>query len=177
MGKITIRQPQVKVTVYLNDTSHFARYNSVYAQRFPQPNCDFSFSFAQKRAPPMPSVPRLGPSLDDAHLFDCRSCPHCELVDSPGRALLAGTGSDPGRRSLLLPLAQGASGLHPIQRTEGDCARVTTLLRNGASCLLLDALDDWTRQRLTCQSLDSDVLANKKVHRLDLRLACQKNAD
>ena len=111
MGKITIRQPQVKVTVYLNDTSHFARYNSVYAQRFPQPNCDFSFSFAQKRAPPMPSVPRLGPSLDDAHLFDCRSCPHCELVDSPGRALLAGTGSDPGRRSLLLLLAQGAERL------------------------------------------------------------------
>jgi 2-iminobutanoate/2-iminopropanoate deaminase len=27
----------VKVTVHLNDTSHFARYNSVYAQRFSQP--------------------------------------------------------------------------------------------------------------------------------------------
>lgn len=27
----------VKVTVHLSDTSHFARYNSVYAQRFSQP--------------------------------------------------------------------------------------------------------------------------------------------
>jgi len=27
----------VKVTVHLKDTSHFARYNSVYAQRFSQP--------------------------------------------------------------------------------------------------------------------------------------------
>ena len=82
MRKITIRQPQVKVTVYLNDASHFARYNSVYAQRF---------------SPPYPA-----------------------------RALLAGTGSDPGRRSVLLPLAQGPSGLRRIQRTKGDCARVTS---------------------------------------------------
>ena len=27
----------VKVTVHLSDTSHFARYNSIYAQRFSQP--------------------------------------------------------------------------------------------------------------------------------------------
>lgn len=27
----------VKVTVHLSDTSHFARYNSVYARRFSQP--------------------------------------------------------------------------------------------------------------------------------------------
>ena len=77
-------------------------------------------SFAQKRAQPIPAVPRLGPSLYNAHLFDCRSFPHRELVDGPARALLAGTGSDPGRRSLLLPLAQGTSRLRGIQRTESN---------------------------------------------------------
>ena len=72
-------------------------------------NCDCPASFAQKRAQPIPAVPRLGLSLDAAHLFGCRGRCHCELVDGPACALLAGSGSDP--RAILLPLAQAA--VHP----------------------------------------------------------------
>ena len=36
-------------------------------------NCDCPASFAQKRAQPIPAVPRLGLSLDAAHLFGCRA--------------------------------------------------------------------------------------------------------
>jgi 2-iminobutanoate/2-iminopropanoate deaminase len=41
----------VKVTVHLSDTSHFARYNSVYAQRF---------------SPPYPVRPTVGSDLGHA---------------------------------------------------------------------------------------------------------------
>ena len=71
-------------------------------------NCDCLASFAQKRAQPVPAVPRLGLSLDAAHLFGCRGRPYRELVDDPACAVLARPGSHPGRHSILLPLAQVA---------------------------------------------------------------------
>src|SRR6266702_1780642 len=71
-------------------------------------NCDCPASFAQKRAQSVPAVPRLGLSLDAAHLFGCRGRPYRELVDDPACAVLARSGSHPGRHSILLPLAQVA---------------------------------------------------------------------
>jgi len=72
-----------------------------------------------KKSQLVPAVPRLGLSLDAAHLLAAAVAPYCELVDGPACALFTGPGGDPGRRSVLLPLAQAGPRLYL-----GDCARV-----------------------------------------------------
>jgi len=54
-------------------------------------------------------LPRLGISVDAAHLFGCRDGFDGQLVDDPARTLLAGAGSNCSRYSVFLPLAQKAS--------------------------------------------------------------------
>jgi hypothetical protein len=66
-------------------------------------------TFTPKRAEPGSALPRLGISLDSAHLLGCRDGFDGQLVDGPARTFLARVGSDCSRYSVLLPLAQTAS--------------------------------------------------------------------
>src|ERR1700692_2628594 len=73
-------------------------------------DCDCSPAFASNRARACAALSRMGLSLDSAHFPGRGGRFDYQLVDGPAGALVAWASRDHGRGSILLPVAEDASG-------------------------------------------------------------------